>query len=151
MKSKTSEQPPPLEKIRGREIGLKIITKKSTGWPKEQIYIEHIKGGIENGRFKWTYSTTAYEEEVIYQHQINNEIDLNKVWTIVDDSIYRKIRNGLQQEKTPFPDKDIRHKNKTRLKVKTNQFILLYPIKLTHFKSRTFENGQQTNNVHSTA
>ena len=75
------EQPPPLEKIRGREIGLQIITKKSTGWPKEQIYIEQIKDGIENGKYKWTFTAADYEDEEIHQLLVNNEIELHKVWT----------------------------------------------------------------------
>ena len=103
------EQPPPLEKIRGRDIGLQIITRKSTGWPKEQIYIEQIKEGIENGKYKWTYTSAVYEDENIYLHLTNNEIDLRKVWTIVEDPIFRKIRNGLQQVKTPPLSKDNKH------------------------------------------
>ena len=101
-----AEGPPPLEKIKGREIGLQIITKKSTGWPKEQIYIAQIKDGIENGKYKWIFTARGYEEEDIYQYLVNNEINLHKVWITVEDSIFRKIRNGLQQEKPPPPRKD---------------------------------------------
>ena len=104
-----AEKPSPSEKIRGRGIGLQIVTKKSTGWPKEQIYIEQIKEGIDSGKYKWIFTSTAYREEEIYTLLINNGIELNKVWTIVDDSIFRKIRNGLQQEKTPPHCKDNKH------------------------------------------
>ena len=107
------EEIPALEQLKGTEIGLQIITKKSEGWPREILNIRTLKKGMENGLYKWRYTNTAYSEQEIYHYICNNEISLNNCWCIIDDSQFNKIRSGQINERTPPPSKSrLRHLSK---------------------------------------
>ena len=97
----TVEKTAPTNKISGRAIGLHIITKSSTGWPKKTLFHKNIIEGIHTGKYKFIYTDSNFEEEQISKLLENNRIDLDSVWTTEEDSIFRKIRNGLIPEKSP--------------------------------------------------
>ena len=103
------EEMPALEDIRGKDLGLEIITKRSEGWPKETMNLKHLIHGIDKGKYKWLYTNTTLKEEQVMQYIKNNEINLKDCWRIVDDQQFRKIRNGQFQERTP-PDIKNRHR-----------------------------------------
>lgn len=103
------EKTPQGEMISGTAIGLKIITKESNGWPEDNLYLKQILESIEKGIYKWTYTSSAYSEREIFNMLASKMIDLHKVFHIQEDQSFRKIRNGLIQEKTP-PNKEQRKK-----------------------------------------
>ncbi len=93
---------PPLEKMKGRAIGLQIITKKSEGWPKDTtLTLKSIRQGIDIGLYKFRYTNPVYTEQEILLYLINNDIDLSNCWCTIDDTQFNKIRNGLHQDLTP--------------------------------------------------
>ncbi|MPC43286.1 hypothetical protein E2C01_036929 [Portunus trituberculatus] len=94
-------------KISGKGIGLQIITKKSIGWPKGTLDHKQIIEGIKVEKYKFIFTSTAYDEEEIYHLLKNDLIDLTEAWVAEDDSIFRKIRNGLYQEKKLDLPKDV--------------------------------------------
>ena len=100
------EQMPELEQIRGRGLGLQIITRKREGWPIDNtVSFETLKMGLETGQYKWRYTNTAYSEQEILKSLTNNEINLDNCWCTAEDSQFNKIRNGLYQQRTPPPSK----------------------------------------------
>ena len=104
---------PPPTQMQGTQLGVQIITKRSVGWPKGELKIRNIIDGIESGKYKWRYTSTAYEEEEIYNYMRNNDIDLSNCFCNIDDTQFRKIRNGLLIEKTPPPStQGSRHRSK---------------------------------------
>lgn len=56
---------------------------------------------LENGTFKWKYTDNSVNKPEMYNYIISNEIKLNGCWRITEDSIFRKIRSGLQVERSP--------------------------------------------------
>ncbi|ORD93408.1 hypothetical protein ECANGB1_2305 [Enterospora canceri] len=107
------DSPPTPTQIKGSQLGLQIITRKSEGWPKHELNVQHIKFGIDTGLYKWRYTCAAYEEQELYIYITNNEVDLVNCFCITDDSQFKKIRNGLVQERTPPPNKHrYRHSSK---------------------------------------
>lgn len=42
--------------LEGKELGLKIFTSKSTGWPKSTLTLKHITEGMYKGTYKYTYT-----------------------------------------------------------------------------------------------
>ena len=89
------------KQMSGRTIGLQIITKKSTGWPKGTLFLKDIVEGIDNGKYKFVYTDADYEEDEVLNLINNQQIDLKSVWCIEEDQSFRKIRNGLTREVTP--------------------------------------------------
>lgn len=105
-REETEDEMPDLEQIKGNTLGLEIITKKSEGWPKDTITVRHITKWIEEGKYKWLYSEKAYKEEEIFNYLINSNINLEGCWRVVEDQMFRKIGNGLFQDRTPPPARE---------------------------------------------
>ena len=96
----------PETKISGTGIGLQLITKKSIGWPRDgQLGIHNIIERIQNNTCKWIYQDNSYNEEEVFQHLTRNTITLDNCWFTIEDSRFNKIRNGLDTERTPPPNK----------------------------------------------
>lgn len=105
------EQMPELEKIKGTDLGLIIIAKKSRGWPMgKELSLKEIEEGIEAGTYKWRFTAKNISEEEVWKSLINNEINLDNCFRVTDDQKYNKIRNGLPSELTP-PKHKIARKN----------------------------------------
>ena len=98
-------------KLHSKDIQLEFYTKASQGWPTN-ISIDNLIQGIEKGNYKYTY-----KEATIKQHEIiglikKGEITLEECFNTVEDSIFRKIRQGHSQERTPPTRQTQRHKTK---------------------------------------
>ncbi|MPC99555.1 hypothetical protein E2C01_094976 [Portunus trituberculatus] len=106
----TPPQPTPTPKIQGKNIGLKLITKRTAGWQEELEPIE-LKNNIKKGIYKFTYTSTAYTDEEILSLIANNKINLSGVWTTLDSASFNKTRCGLERENTT-------HKKVTRTTTK---------------------------------
>ena len=100
------EKIPQLEQINGAELGLNIVTSESEGWPKTTLTAKHITKGLLQCKYKWIYTNNKYSEGELLRLLNNNEINLNNCFRTVEDQIFRKIRNGFIQEKTPPAGKD---------------------------------------------
>ncbi|MPC57627.1 hypothetical protein E2C01_051612 [Portunus trituberculatus] len=59
--------------------------------------------------------TAAYNEHEICSLLKNNVINLTEVWATEEDSSFRKIRNGLYQERTPPTEGKKQHKRQNLL------------------------------------
>lgn len=61
-----------------------------------------LEEALENGTFKWKSTDNSISEREMYNY-ISNEVKLNGCWQLIEDSIFRKIRSGLQEART-LPD-----------------------------------------------
>ena len=103
--SQKNEEMPELEQIKGTDIGLQIITKKSVGWPKEHMNLANLVQRIDLGQYKWRYNSHAYSEQEVLHFIKNNEIKLDYCWCIADDIVFDKLRCGRTDDKNPPPSK----------------------------------------------
>ena len=87
-------------RMKGKDLGLIIHTSKSTGWPQSLAKQELIQG-IEQKKYKVTYSENLVEKEEILDLIINDDIDLKECWKVTDDSTFKKIRTGVTKDRTP--------------------------------------------------
>ena len=104
---------PQLEKITGSNIGLQIITKSSVGWPQDTVLsLRRLREGFENDIYKWCYTDNSFLEESIFKCIINNEVDFDNCWALMEDNRFSKIRNGFIEEKTPPPSKVLKNRHR---------------------------------------
>ena len=96
------------KKLHSRDIQLEIITRESNGWP-ENINLSQLTLGIENETYKYTYNEDMLNPEDVKDLLRKGEIILENCWRTVEDSIFRKIRSGHNNERTP-PSIDTRRK-----------------------------------------
>ena len=110
---KDKEEMPALEQIKGTELGLQIITKKSNGWPKTQMNLTHLRHGLDSGLYKWRHTSHAYSDQEVFHFIKNNEVNLDYCWCIAEDIVFDKLQCGRSEEKNPPPSKSSRT-NKSR-------------------------------------
>ena len=104
----TERDMPQLEKIRGTELGLQLICRKSHGWPTGEMNLKQLKTGIENGTYKWRYTNAAYSEQEITHYLKNDEINLDHCWCSADDAQFDKLKNGQARDRAQPPPKQHR-------------------------------------------
>lgn len=92
----TNAQPTVTKSTKGTELGLKIITKESNGWPKENFNKDKLIDGLQRRMYKWTYTNTNHEEGEVYSMICNMDIDLKNCWFVVKDDMFNTIIPGLQ-------------------------------------------------------
>lgn len=89
--------------IKGGEIGLNIYTTKSEGWPKTTLTKKNLLRGIEENKYKYTYTNEMMEDEEIMNLIKSNEIDLTDCFDILEDTMFSKISSGKIKEISPSP------------------------------------------------
>ncbi len=91
------------------EIGLELFTSKERGWPKN-ISNTDLINGLQQKIYKGKYTDTTYSEEQITRKIRRNEINLHKsnCWITVESDTFRKIRSGLNTERSPITSRDPR-------------------------------------------
>ena len=99
-----NETMPEIEKIMGTDIGLEIITMKSVGWPTRTFSREMLVAGLKKGTYKFRYTNKAYTEDQIFNFIKNDEVDPRNCWKTAEDSLFKKIRAGLIEERSPPQD-----------------------------------------------
>lgn len=87
----------------GNDIGLKIYTTKSKGWPEVPLRKNSLLRGIEEKTIKWTYTDPRIKEKEIMEKFVFGLIDLTDCLYIMDDDLFRKIKTGLIEERSPPP------------------------------------------------
>lgn len=90
--------------VEGKEVGLKIYTSKSTGWPKSTLTLKNITDGLNKGTYKYTYTYQDIDESEMLKLLTNSCVDINhECFLTLDDGVFRKVRSGLIEERTPPP------------------------------------------------
>ncbi len=107
----TIEKPKSKNRLHSGDIKLHIYTSESTRWPPHLSPTDLVKNIREN-KFKFTYSDQSFEDSEILHLIEFNEIKMEEsCWCIVEDSVFRKIRSGQINDKSPLP-KDLRRHRK---------------------------------------
>ena len=102
------------KKLKATDLGLKFYTTKTKGWPQNFSTVELVKG-IKSKQQKWTYTNTKYDEEQILHKTEKGEIILTNCFFAVEEDEFRKIKNGLIQERSPVEQRDLRYKRPTHI------------------------------------
>lgn len=95
------------------DIDLQFFTTEEKGWPQRNFSLDDLIKGIYQSKYKYTYADIRYTEEDVLDFIKNGEIKLSKCWNSVGKDTYRKIRNGLLQERSPLEERDSRHRRIT--------------------------------------
>lgn len=90
-------------KIKGLDMGLTIYSSQSTGFPTEPISDQHLSKGIQERKYKYTYRDDNVNDEDILRMIEGNTIDLTQCFAIEEDSVFKRIRSGLTEERSPPP------------------------------------------------
>lgn len=84
---------------KGDDISLVIYTPVSEGWPRVTLTKRNLLKGIEERKYKFTYTNEMVDEEEIKNMISTNSIDLTHCFDTLEDGIFRKLRSGLIKEK----------------------------------------------------
>ena len=96
------------------EIGLKIHLTGKTIVPTMDPHIEHVIDQIRQGTYKWTYTNSNYEEDLIMHLLSKHRIKITKHdFKRVDVGSFRKIRNGLSIRSPPQEQRKTKKHSKT--------------------------------------
>ena len=100
--------------IDAEDIGLELYTTKERGWPRNMSNID-LTSGIEIKIYKGRYTESKYTEEQIMRKLRRNEINLKNpnCWNTVDNETFRKMRPGLNADRSPITSRDPRRKGLT--------------------------------------
>ncbi len=99
----------PGKMLEASELGLKCFTSKNNGWPKN-FTTEDLVKLVRNNKTKWQYTNNKYSKEQILKKTQKGEINLSKCCYAVEPDEYRKIRSGLNQERSPLEHRDPRQR-----------------------------------------
>ena len=102
-KQERKEKRKSLTKIKGTEVGLQILTAKSTGWPEVPPRKQSLVKGIEEKSIKWTYTDPTFKEKEVWEKFVFGMIDLTDCLYMIDDDMFRKVKSGLIEERSPPP------------------------------------------------
>ena len=109
--SNISEQPTsldsvPSKKIDASELGLVFFATSEEGWPQNFFTTDDLIKGVRSNKYKWKYSNNKLSEEQVLRKVQGGEIKLNKCWFAIATDEFRKIRSGLEQERSPLESRD---------------------------------------------
>ena len=90
------------------DIGLVFYTTKKQGWPKLAFTREDLLKGIHTGYYKWTCTSRAYDERELFHRISNQGLVLESCWNVVESDIFRKIRSGFIENRSPIASRDPR-------------------------------------------
>lgn len=99
-----------LDQYEGKDLGIQIYVSEEVGWPQGNFNERDLIMGINKNIYKWTYTTKEIEEDQIIRMIKERTINLRGCFTAVDKTFFRKIRNGLQAERSPLDKRDPRHR-----------------------------------------
>lgn len=111
--SKTHEEEDKLpDLIPAEALGIQLISKKSKGWPPN-LSLEEIVTGLENQTYKCTHTKEDIPDEMVYKMIANNEIRLKSCWSVIEDSSFSTVKNGLVED-CATPGKPAKSKPKSK-------------------------------------
>ena len=86
--------------LASEDIQLQFFTKESNGWPKD-LTITNLSKGIEEEHYKYTYDENTLEPHEVITLMKRGQINLQNCFSIVEDSVFKKIRSGHTKDRTP--------------------------------------------------
>ena len=100
--------------VSAETFGLSLISKESVGWPDEkEIDTEELVKGLRKKKYKLTYTDKDITEEDLIRWIEGKMLYIPETClTIAEDSIFGKIREGLQEERSPPPDRQKQRQRK---------------------------------------
>lgn len=104
--------------VTSKEIGLKVYTPKSRGWPKGTLTKGMILKGIEDGSYKWSYNHGELNEQEVMGKFIFNQIEMKECFHILEDSLFCAIESGNayeEEEENTSPIQNQQAKRQRRL------------------------------------
>lgn len=99
--------------ISSQDIGLKIYSALSRGWPEGKITKENLISGIESQTYKWTYTNQALTEEDVMRKLVFNQVETKDCFLTLEDEIFNKLSSGLTEE-SPAKPKPKRHRTSSK-------------------------------------
>lgn len=121
-KSKSKEKDTSIERsikvrtITAKEIGLRIYTIKSKGWPEGTLTKGRILRGIEEGIYKWSYKHNELNEQEVMGKFIFNQIEIENCFYILEDNLFYAIESGneIEEESTsPLPNQNAKRQRRS--------------------------------------
>lgn len=100
--------------ISSNDIGLKIYSADSRGWPEGKISKESLIKGIEEGTYKYTYTNTALKEGEVMMKIVFNQLNTEDCFATLEDSIFNRLTSGLTDEHSPIRQKTKRHRTSSK-------------------------------------
>ena len=93
--------------VKAEDIGLKLHSKESVGWPKdEKMNRKELLEGLKSKKYKYTYTCKELTEEELIRLIEEKKLDLPVDCMIsTEDSRFSKIREGLQEDRSPLQEK----------------------------------------------
>ncbi len=90
------------------DIGLTFYTSKDKGWPQEIFTRDILLKGVDKGIYKWTCESGTYTEIELLRRVKDKSIILDRCWSTVEGDVFRKIRSGITEERSPRDPRDPR-------------------------------------------
>lgn len=88
--------------ITAKDIGLKIMITSKQEFPTTKVTGRNIYRNCEEGKYKWQYLDKRFKEEYIWTLIIKEKLKITpNEFKLVEESEFRRIRNGLLQERSP--------------------------------------------------
>ena len=95
--------------LESTEIGLHIYTTKEQGWPKANFTVEKLVQSLRNNKFKFTYDDYSLDDERLFTLMLTNKlIYKDECWQRIEKDEFRKLRSGLNKERSPIANRDPR-------------------------------------------
>lgn len=90
-----------IPKYHSKDLGLTIYTPDDKGWPQGLFTHSELINGITRGRYTYTHTNKSITEDLLLSLLKNNKIILKDYWQMVDKDQFRRIRQGLVEERSP--------------------------------------------------
>ncbi len=72
--------------------------------------MEKLVTGLKNKTYKYTYENKNYTNEEVLQMTQAGDLKLRSCWKPIGSDKFRKIRSGIQEERSPIEQRDPRIK-----------------------------------------
>lgn len=93
--------------IEASDLGLTFYTKDK-GWPQETFTRDILLKEIDKGIYKWICESGTYSEIELLRRVKDRSIILDRCWCMVEADVFRKIRSGITEERSPRESGDPR-------------------------------------------
>lgn len=83
-----------------KDIGLMIITSKAQGWP-QNMNTESLATAMTENKIKFTFTDDMFEDQEVIGLVRDNLIQLKECFSIIDNTLFNKLRSGLLKIHSP--------------------------------------------------
>ncbi len=110
VESQEEKEKEAMHNFTAKDLDLNFYVSDERGWPTRKFTVTDLVKGINEKIYKWTYTKQVIPEQDMLQMIGDDRIRLKHCWKAVENSEFRKIRSGLQQERSPAHNRDPRLK-----------------------------------------